>query len=722
MNLKKKKNILLIILILFIIVNLNFYIFSDNSIEANNYIKIEVSDDLPNVDLSKLPKINYDALNESWYHQKIEMLIITPPNKPDFVDAVTPLMDWKNEKGVKTIILSNFTEYGGTDNDKAEKLRIMIKAYYEKENIQWVLLAGDAQDNLIPIRKVYNPDVIDVGQGDIEHGGWNNYYKPTDYYYADLTGIWDDNNNGKYGESISYSGYTDEISWTPDVYVGRFPVNNATELGYLVNKTLKYETDPMLGDWMNKMLLAGAVSSTSPAEDEARLTEFIWKNFVLSEMNFTHLNKTTSSFTPEIPPLPNEQYDLTKNNFDSHFDKGFSAVIFAGHGGPKEFNSYSLGSVYSSANASSSNNTNMPSLVYADACTTSPYDMTNDSIGEVLIMLNNSGAIGYIGALRVSWYYEDDTYLEKLNRGNAKLFWEEFFVEGKYQQGKALYDSKVSYMNSDYFARGEASMTEEWQRKNVLTYCLLGDPEVDIYTNTPSNLTNPFTGKIYEGQLVSIVVRDINGNPIPNARINLKSNDGKYRTVYANENGNAKFRLLPQAKETYNAIITGHNVVPSYFTFKTLADDVDPELNNLNCTPTTPTVSDNIGFNVNISDSYSGVESVFLLISNNSFIDYSYIRLSNQSQEDENIFNSTINKLDPGEYSFLIVARDHANNIGILNKKNFQFMIPKPMMDYVLFIALIMIINVTGISVYIIYSGIKKYALALERFEHDLNT
>ena len=714
MNLKKKKNISLIILILFIIVNLNFYIFSDNSIEANNYIKIEVSDDLPNVDLSKLPKINYDALNESWYHQKIEMLIITPNNQ-DFVDAVTPLMDWKNEKGVKTIILKNFTKYEGIDD--AEKLRNMIKAYYEKENIQWVLLAGDAQKDLIPIRKVYNPDVIDVGQGDSEHGGWNNYYKPTDYYYADLTVTWDDNNNGKYGESISYSGYTDEISWTPDVYVGRFPVNNATELGYLVNKTLKYETDPMLGDWMNKMLLAGAVSSTSPLEDEARLTTYIWQNYILSKMNFTHLHRTNSSYDPPDPPSPNEHEGLTRDKFRGEMNSGYSVIIYAGHGEPTKFND-AYGDIYYNTDAMSITNINMTSLIYSDACTTSPYDMTNDSIGEVLIMLNNSGAIGYIGALRVTWYYEDDTYLEKLNRGNAKLFWEEFFVEGKYQQGKALYDSKVSYMNSDYFARGEASMTEEWQRKNVLTYCLLGDPEVDIYTNTPSNLTNPFTGKIYEGQLVSIVVRDINGNPIPNARVNLKSNDGKYRTVYANENGNAKFRLLPQAKETYNAIITGHNVVPSYFTFKTLADDVDPELNNLNCTPTTPTVSDNIGFNVNISDSYSGVESVFLLISNNSFIDYSYIRLSNQSQEDENIFNSTINKLDPGEYSFLIVARDHANNIGILNKKNFQFMIPKPMMDYFLFIALIMIINVTGISVYIIYSGIKKYALALERFEH----
>jgi len=66
----------------------------------------------------------------------------------------------------------------------------MIKDYYEKENIQWVLLAGDAEDSLIPIREVYNPDVVVVGGGESEYSNWDDYYKPTDYYYADLTDSW----------------------------------------------------------------------------------------------------------------------------------------------------------------------------------------------------------------------------------------------------------------------------------------------------------------------------------------------------------------------------------------------------------------------------------------------------------------------------------------------------------------------------------------------------
>jgi len=66
------------------------------------------SDTLPSVDDLTLPKIDYDALNDAWINQKIEMLIIV--NDSSFVDSVLPLMNWKNEKGVKTIILSNYSE------------------------------------------------------------------------------------------------------------------------------------------------------------------------------------------------------------------------------------------------------------------------------------------------------------------------------------------------------------------------------------------------------------------------------------------------------------------------------------------------------------------------------------------------------------------------------------------------------------------------------------
>ncbi|TFF90101.1 MAG: hypothetical protein EU548_04685, partial [Promethearchaeota archaeon] len=388
--------------------------------------------------------------------------------------------EWKNQKGVKTIILSNYSLYPGIDD--AEKIRNMIKSYYESDGIKWVLLAGDAEEDLLPIRYAYNPDVT-VVTGQSEYSSLDDYYKPTDFYYATLDGSWDQDGDGKWGENPDNNANgIDEIDWIPDVYVGRFPADTAVELSNMVNKTLKYETNPVMGDWMNRMLLAAGVSSYVPAEDEARLSEFIWQNYTQYEMNFTHFTRTTGSFTPTTPPFPNLEADLTDVNFENSFDgvafgNGNSVVFFAGHGDPTQFTDSSpFGPFYTNNDANNCNNLNKPSLVYADACTTAPYDVETGSgdnnIGENLINRPNAGAIGYIGGIRVTWYLEEDAELEKLNRGNAKLFFKEFFDEKKFQQGRALFDSKVSYMNSDYFMRGETSMELEWQRKNIMTYNL----------------------------------------------------------------------------------------------------------------------------------------------------------------------------------------------------------------------------------------------------------
>ncbi len=670
----------------------------------NNLSKLKTANSVPEIDLSQLPEIDYETLNATWYDQKIEMLIII--NDTSFLDAVTPLMEWKNEKGVKTIVLSNYSDYEG--RDKAEQIRNMIKEYYEKENIQWVLLVGDAEDNLIPIRKVYNPDVTLVG-GESEYSDWDDIYKPTDFYYADLTGSWDDNNNSIWGESSEYTGNVDEISWIPEVYVGRLPADNILELSNMINKTLKYESDPSMGDWMNKMLLAGGVSSFTPAEDEARLTEYIWQNYTASEMNFTHLTKTTSSFTPSDPSPPNRLDPLNATSFITEFNFGYSTIIFAGHADPTRFTDASGSSFYTNAEALLSSNNYMPSLLYADACTTSSYDKNDDSIGERLIKRPLAGAVGYIGALRVSWYFDSDANLEKLNRGNAKLFWKEFFEEKKFQQGKALYDSKVTYMNSDYFMRGSASMVQEWQRKNVLTYNLLGDPELDIYTNKPISVPNHFTENFYEGQLVSLQVRDNLGDIVPRARINLRTTDGKYRTVYADKNGYVDFRLPIGANENYSTLISGHNVIPSYYNFTTLLDTDNPVVSNLSFTPISPTVSDNLLFSINASDNHSGIESVFLLISKNNFTDFSTHKLSNHFNENKREFNITLNKMEPGKYSYIVIARDFTNKTTVLYKDNFNFAIPKPFTDLVLVIASIMIVGLAGVSTTIIIIRMRRH-------------
>ena len=285
-----KKVIYLFTLLLIIspLASFSYFMFESSRSNSRFITNVEANKKAqPN--LSDLPDIPYSELNELWYEPKIEMLIISPEGNQDFYDACVPLMDWKNEKGVKTLILNNYSKYSGADSP--ERISNMIKSYYETENIRWVLLAGDAEDTLVPIRYVYNPDVLRWGQGKVETQG-NEYLKPTDYYYADLTGDWDDDGDGNYGESPDDNDDgDDEIDWIPEVYVGRLPATTATQLEIMINKTLKYETDPEVGEWMNQMLLAGGVSDLidqkdPDGEDESRLTDFILQNYVKITLTF----------------------------------------------------------------------------------------------------------------------------------------------------------------------------------------------------------------------------------------------------------------------------------------------------------------------------------------------------------------------------------------------------------------------------------------------------
>ena len=56
-----------------------------------------------------------------------------------------------------------------------------------------------------------------------------------------------------------------------------------------------------MSGWEGCCLLG--ISSINPPEDEARLTQHIWENYVLPDTNCTHLYRTTSTFTPNEQPV-----------------------------------------------------------------------------------------------------------------------------------------------------------------------------------------------------------------------------------------------------------------------------------------------------------------------------------------------------------------------------------------------------------------------------------
>jgi len=705
-----RRNYIILLLILFFPSALSFsqyFIESDRPVAASTIL---LNDYNSTLDLTHLPDIN----QISWNDPKTEMLIITP-NDSQFIEAVKPLKEWRESIGVKTQILSNFSEYNGVDTP--EKIRNMIKDFYERENIRWVLLAGDAEESLIPIRYVYNPDTV-LYEGTEIVG--SSTLKPTDFYYSSLSGIWDDDGDGYYGESDVYNDHgIDEITWVPDVYVGRFPASNPSELAYMINKTLKYESDPYIGSWMNQMLLAGGISSYSPPEDEARLTEYIWQNYVISESNFTHLTKTTSNFTPSDPPAPNNLAFLTPTSFRSEFNSGYSTVIIAGHGDPSKIIDVSLSfgsSYYDNVDALSSSNMYMPSLFYADACSTSSYDISfggkeDNSIGERLIKQVNSGAIGYIGGLRVTWYLDKDYYLEQLNRGNAKLFWQQFFEEKKFRQGQALFDSKVAYLESDYFTgdrEDRSTIRYEFERKNLLTYNLLGDPIVDIYTKTPSNAQNPFAEHYFSGQLINTSIININSEPVPYARMHFISSNGSYHTTYADKDGQAIIRLPNRPYENYSVVITGHNLIPSNFSFTTIPDTIQPEIANVYCLPMEPTVSDNIQFDVRLNENQSGLESLFLLVSTNDMKTYEFHQYLNLWDQNRNQFSFTLNKLLPDDYVMMFVARDYCNNT-IIGNQIISFTIELPLSFVPMVVLSILIVFLFGSSCVVVFKSWKNF-------------
>lgn len=635
--------------------------------------------------------------DSDWYTKKIDMIIITR-DQTDEIAAMQKLADWKTSKGVPTKIVNQteFMTYSGRDTE--EKIRNCIKYYYDTYNIKWVLLAGDT--NLIPIRYVYNPDTVIVSGFNEEKMG--DQYKPTDYYYADLTGNWDNNNNGRFGESLVYAS-TDEIDWDPEVYVGRFPGTNAAELNIMVTKTINYENATItLGNWMNRAVLAGAIqknpsTSDSDGEEESFLMDRIISESIKSTMDNVTLYESNYPYAN----TPYYDYYLTWNTFNYWVDQGNSFVIMAGHGASTKFDKLSTGTdFFYTTDAQSMLNIGKPSLFYADACSTNFFD-DDDSIclGEALIKRENAGAIGYIGAMRLSWFYsdsdkdwiiEDDSVSDELqslcemNRGMTRLFFIQMFQKGYYQQGKALYEMKRQYVNDWWWMTNNPYQLQyemripgsspynihciEWERKNVLTYTLLGDPETDIYTDVPKTFlasggqTGLFAreGGYYEGEKINLVIQDQNLFPVKDALICVQGEDGAYNYFTSGLGGNVQIQL-PKKVQDYNFTVTAHNMIPIRGTFSTKPDTNSPSLSaGPELTPNNPTVDINIRARITAVDSESGMAKGYFVISSDNFKTYSIMSLVQKSTP--NVFEGTLPKLDYGNFKYVTFIFDNANN------------------------------------------------------------
>ncbi len=166
----------------------------------------------------------------------LKNLIITSPTLQPYAVA---LASWKNQTGIPSKVVNTtiiYQLYTGVDNP--EKIRNCIKDYVSTYGIIYATIFGDVDQ--VPIRY--------ASVNDSEAGEFN---VPTDLYYADLTGSWDDNHDGVYADQRY-----DNVDGIPDVYVGRIPVSSTTYAQAVVNKIIGYQQqviyNPSPNDWTQK--------------------------------------------------------------------------------------------------------------------------------------------------------------------------------------------------------------------------------------------------------------------------------------------------------------------------------------------------------------------------------------------------------------------------------------------------------------------------------------
>jgi hypothetical protein len=509
------------------------------------------------------------------FNNQTEYLIITPKV---FIENLLPLANWKNQKGIITNIIPldgpegiNTTYLG---HDLPSKIHAFLREYYSyADTLKWLLLVGDSE--IIP------PRLLKVNVSDNTEQVEIVDYCYSDYYYSALDSTWDNNSNQKYGEP-------GEEDWTPELYVGRLPVNTKEEVKIVVEKILNYERNPPAGDWFSHTIQCGALMDRPNVIDNlATAVDEGYNDY--KDNAYKVIKKIWNILPPEISndtfldyaKIPGGNYSkaedtLNETNVLSAINKGASTVNCVSKGdnyGIRHYNGNGLGPIeYSSdyflsySTVEATENGNKLPFVYTSSCTSVNFTNTDDTNLESLLTSPYGGGIGVIGATTDTFRLE--FIINYSSYGNWWLdfeFWNRFYNGSEnYRPGAILYELKKDYNN--YFKGPDnphsGGVYESLFRTNFFAYNLLGDPEIPIYTNNPKNMKVEFPktfSPLYRNSNLEFRVFDESGlSAISDAKICVRSK-GQYLVESTDFNGRASFDLEIEDLEILNFTITAHN-------------------------------------------------------------------------------------------------------------------------------------------------------------------
>ncbi|OQX05735.1 MAG: hypothetical protein BWK80_51730 [Desulfobacteraceae bacterium IS3] len=351
---------------------------------------------------------------------------------------------------------------GGTGNIGAENIRSWLKNNYKSLNIEYVLLIGNPNPATgdVPMKMFWprNNTTRETSYKD----------SPSDYYYADLTGNWDLDGDGKFGEWGDDFG-AGGVDRNFEVIVGRIPYyGNSAELDSILAKIMSYQNESSQ-DWRKNILLPMKPSDNSTPG--YHLGEAI-KNDVIIPKGWGYYRIYEQNYG--LSPAP-EKFPCTVDNVTNAWkNTPFGGVFWWTHG-----NETIASNIMDNSHAATLDNTH-PSFTFQCSCTNS-HPETNNNLSYSLL---KNGAIATLGATRVSWYWVGQTDFPGTpsNSGLTYEYARQLLNNDVKGCGYALYEMKQSLNPS-----------AEYGWMNFTDFCLYGDPEVSLMNtdNTPILSVSP---------------------------------------------------------------------------------------------------------------------------------------------------------------------------------------------------------------------------------------
>ena len=412
---------------------------------------------------------------------------------------------------------------GQTPNRKAEKIREWLKSNYASMGIEYVLLIG-------------NPSPYESGEGDVPMkmcwprlGIDADDESPTDYFFADLTGNWDLDGDGNYGEYSEDQG-TGGVDFTPEVYVGRIPVYSAaySTLDNILQKTINYETEAGALTWRKSILLP--MSFSAAGYDGAPLAEQM-KDDYLSSAGYAAWRQYQqgSAYASDDSAYSSEE-ELRGSYVVSNRWAGndYGVVCWWGHGSSTStavgYDGHWDGNLFYYTYCSSLDDAH-PAFTYQCSCTNAYPEDTNNLAYSIL----KQGGVGTVSASRVSWFNMGVGYgAFDGSTTNSGIGYEyvKRLVVNQYAAGVALYLAK-------------SSMTPESVTRlmNFYDFNLYGDPAVSlvdvispgsIFVNSPNGGEQWPVGS-------SQTIRWTTSGSCPTVNVQLSTNNGSTWSTIASQ-------------------------------------------------------------------------------------------------------------------------------------------------------------------------------------------